>query len=142
MENENVVVLPKNQPGQPVHNEDDLRNLAKTNFPSKVFEGIIASWILPIINQFLDPSQCDGLKNFSINYYLIKILDFIHVNLDKRSPHAVVLGTLDLSKAYNRGSHQHVIEDLHVTEVALVNLKNSLIPDPQRRPYPLNYHKN
>ena len=33
--------------------------------------------------------------------------------LDKTTPHAVVLSVEDLSKAYNRGSHQLVVEDLH-----------------------------
>ena len=53
-----------------------------------------------------------GLKGGSINHYLIKLLQFIHTNLDLRDPHAVVLALVDLSKAFNRISHL-VIEDLH-----------------------------
>ena len=57
----------------PPETEDDLRNIAKTPFLSKVYESIIASWLLPIIQPFLDPGQC-GLKGFSITHYLIKLL--------------------------------------------------------------------
>ena len=65
------------------------------------------------MDQYLDPGQCGGLKNSSISHYLIKLLDFIHRTLDHRNPHAAVLSVEDLSKAYNRGSHQLIIEDLH-----------------------------
>ena len=51
-------------------------------------------------------------KNTSLQHYLVKLLDFVHRGLDKRTPHAVVLAALDLSKAYNRGDHQKVLEDL------------------------------
>ena len=40
-----------------------------------------------------------------------------HRTLDKNTPHAAVLCTVDLSKAYNRGSHNLVIEDLHAMHV-------------------------
>ena len=59
------------------------------------------------------PGQCGGLKKSSISHYLVKLLDFAHTTLDMRSPHAAVLCTEDLSKAYNRGSHLLVLEDLH-----------------------------
>ena len=64
------------------------------------------------MKKHVDPGQCGGLKNTSIQHYLVKLFDFIHCGLDKRTPHAVVLAALDLSKAYNRGDHQNVIEDL------------------------------
>jgi hypothetical protein len=51
-----------------------------------------------------------------INHYFVKLLDFAQRTLDKSSPHCAVLCTEDLSKAYNRGSHNLVIEDLHSTE--------------------------
>ena len=46
------------------------------------------------------------------HYHLFKLLQFIHEHLDLRDPHAVVLATVDLSKAFNRVSHSMVIEDL------------------------------
>ena len=49
--------------------EDDIRNIAKTNFLSKQYERFIADWILPIVEPFLDPGQCGGLKGSSITHY-------------------------------------------------------------------------
>ena len=94
-------------------NEDDTRTISKTKFLSKVLENILGDWLVPLVDQYLDPGQCGGLKNSSIQHYLVKLLAFIHRGLDQRIPSAVVLAALDLSKAYNQGSHQHVVEDLH-----------------------------
>ena len=92
--------------------EDDLRNLAKTAFLSKVYESCIADWLLPIIQPFLDPGQC-GLKGMSITHYLIKLLHFTHSVLDKKQPHAVLAAFIDLSKAFNRVSHDLLVQDLY-----------------------------
>ena len=81
-------------------------------FLSKQYESFISDWLLPIVNPFLDPGQCGGLKNSSITHYLIKLLHYIHFNLDKSDPHAVLLAAVDMAKAFNRMSHQKVIEDL------------------------------
>ena len=40
------------------------------------------------------------------------MLHFIHSNIDQTQPHAVLLALIDLEKAFNRVSHQLVIEDL------------------------------
>ena len=69
------------------------------------------------MDKYIDPGQCGGLKNSSISHYLVKLLDFVHRALDQTTPHAAVLSGEDLSKAYNRGSHQLVIEDLHSMHV-------------------------
>ena len=106
---ENQLPIPKVK--QP-ESEDDLRNLAKTAFFSKVFESIIADWLLPIIQPFLDPGQC-GLKGLSITHYLIKLLHFTHSILDKKQPHAVLAACIDLSKAFNRVSHDLLVQDLY-----------------------------
>ena len=42
----------------------------------------------------------------------MKLLHFVHTNLDMKQPHAVLLALVDLEKAFNRVSHQLVIEDL------------------------------
>ena len=52
------------------------------------------------------------MKGSSITHYLVKLLHFVHINLDKTEPHAVLLALIDLEKAFNRVSHQLVIEDL------------------------------
>ena len=67
---------------------------------------------MPILEKIIDPNQCGGLKNTSIQHYLIKLLEFVHSGIDKKTPHAVVMAALDLSKAYNRGDHSKVLEDL------------------------------
>ena len=60
----------------------------------------------------MDPGQCWGLKGSSISHYLLRLLHFVHEYLDLKQPHAVLLAVIDLEKAFNRVSHQLVIEDL------------------------------
>ena len=92
--------------------EDDTRNLAATAYLSKQYESFIADWLMPFIELFIDPGQCGGLKGSSITHYLVKLLNFVHVNLDLKQPHAVLLALIDMEKAFNRVSHGLVIEDL------------------------------
>ena len=106
---EHQIALPKVSPPE---SEDQLRNIAKTPFLSKVYESFVGGWLLPIIKPYLDPGQC-GLKGFSITHYLIKLLHFVHVTLDLRQPHTVLAALIDLSKAFNRVDHTLVIQDLY-----------------------------
>ena len=106
---EHQIPLPKCYPPS---SEDELRNIAKTAFFSKCFESFLSDWLLPIVGPYLDPCQY-GLKGASISHYLIKLLKFIHEYLDLKNPHAVLIALIDLSKAFNRISHQMVIEDLY-----------------------------
>ena len=92
--------------------EDQLRNIAKTAFFSKVYESFVGEWLLGHIKEYLDPNQC-GMKGLSTTHYLIKFLHFVHSNLDMKKPHAVVAAYIDLSKAYNRVDHSLVIQDLY-----------------------------
>ena len=62
---------------------DDIRNIAKTQFLSKVYESFVGEWLIHFIKPYLDPDQC-GLKGFSITDYLIKLLHFVHTTLDHR----------------------------------------------------------
>ena len=96
----------------PPNSEDDLRPISKTFFFSKLYESFIGEWLLPIIRPFMDPGQY-GIKGSSIVHYLIKFLHFIHSTLDLQQPHAVLAALIDLSKAFNRVSHMHVIQDLY-----------------------------
>ena len=97
---------------QPPLSEDDTRNIASTAYLSKQYESFIGDWIFPYIEPFLDPGQCGGLKGSSITHYLVRLLHFVHSFLDLKQPHAVLLALVDLEKAFNRVSHQLVIEDL------------------------------
>ena len=101
----------------PALSEDDTRNIASTAYLSKQYESFIADWMLPFIEPFIDPGQCGGLKNSSITHYLVKLLNFVHIKLDLKQPHAVLLALVDLEKAFNRVSHQLVIEDLAAMHV-------------------------
>ena len=96
----------------PPKTEDDLRPISKTFFFSKVYESFIGGWLLPIIRPYMDPGQY-GIKGSSIVHYLIKFLHFAHSSLDLKQPHAVLAALVDLSKAFNRVSHMHVIQDLY-----------------------------
>ena len=97
----------------PPASEDDIRNISGTQFFSKVHKGFLCDWLLPIVRPFLDPANCGGLRGTSTNHYLIRMLHFIHSNVDKSTPHAVVLALVDLSKAFNRVDHLLLIQDLH-----------------------------
>ena len=91
---------------------DEIRNIAKTPFLSKTYKSCLADWLLPIIQPYLDPGQC-GLKGFSITHYLIKLLHFTHSILDKKEPYAVLAACIDLAKAFNRVSHDLLVQDLY-----------------------------
>ena len=106
---EHQIAIPKIASPQ---TEDDLRNLAGTAYLSKQYESFLGDWILPFVYPYIDPAQCGGLKDSSITHYLVKLLHFIHINLDKTEPHAVLLALIDLEKAFNKVSHQLLIEDL------------------------------
>ena len=109
---ENAIPLHKTGDPRLVKDEDDVRTISKTKYLSKVLENILGEWLMPILENNIDPNQCGGLKNTSIQHYLVKLMDFVHSGIDKRTPHAVVMAALDLSKAYNRGDHTKVLEDL------------------------------
>ena len=106
---EHQIAIPKSYPPE---NENDLRNIAKTPFFSKLYESIIGGWLLPIIKPYMDPNQC-GLRGSSITHYLIKLLHFIHATLDNKKPHAVLTACVDISSAFNRVDHCLVVQDLY-----------------------------
>ena len=110
---EHAIVLSKLEKSRCPSSEEDLRTISKTSWLSKCLEHILGDFLLPVIEPFLDPGQCGGLKKSSITHYLVKLLNFVHTTLDKRTPHSAVFCSEDLSKAYNRGSHNLVVEDLH-----------------------------
>ena len=110
---EEQVPIPKQYPPS---SEDQLRNISKTTFFSKLFESFISDWLLPIVSPYLDPCQY-GLKGASITHYHLRLLKFIHKYLDLKDPHAVIVALVDLSKAFNHVSHSMVIEDLYAMHV-------------------------
>ena len=121
------IAIPKTS--QP-ESEDDLRNIAKTQFFSKVYESFVGKWLLQIIKPYLDPGQC-GLAGFSITHYLIRLMHFVQKTLDNRKPHAVLTASVDISKAFNRIDHTLVIQDLYDmhTPAWLLNIVISYLSD-------------
>ena len=53
---EHQIPLPKCYPPS---SEDELRNIAKTAFFSKVFESFLSDWLLPIVGPYLAPFSMD-----------------------------------------------------------------------------------
>ena len=85
---EQQVPIPKTHPPSSI---EDIRNISGTPFFSKQYESFLASWLLPVVDPFLDPGQCGGLKNSSISHYLVKLLHYIHFNLDRTKPHSILM---------------------------------------------------
>lgn len=63
--NEHAIVLHKTQNPSLDKNEDDTRTILKTNLLSKVLESLLAGWLLPVVEPYLDPGQCGGLSRSS-----------------------------------------------------------------------------
>ena len=91
---------------------EDIRNIAKTSFLSKVYESFIGEWLLKFVKPYLDPNQC-GIKGLSTTHYLIRLLQFVHETLDQKQSQAILAVFFDLSKAFNRVDHSLVIQDLY-----------------------------
>ena len=87
---EQAVVLSKLKSQQLPQIEDDLHTVSKTAWLSKCFENILGDFILPTINKYIDPGQCEGLKKSLVSHYLVRLLDFAHSALDKNIPHCLV----------------------------------------------------
>ena len=66
-----------------------------------------------MVKPHLDPAHYGGMKGNSTVFYLLHLLHFIHGNVDRIDPHAVLLAQADLKGAFQRVSHQNVIIDLH-----------------------------
>ena len=75
----------------PLVDEDSLRLISKTAFFSKAYEGFLRDWLMPIVGPFLDPSNYGGFKGGSTVHYMLKLLHYIHNNVYKIKPHAVML---------------------------------------------------
>ena len=104
--------------------EDDLRSIGLTPFLSKRIENLLIKWIWKYLSPHIGSDQLGGLPGCSIVHYIIRMIDFIHRNLDNssRTPAAVVAATVDFSKAFNRMSHNIIVtilSDLNIPTCAL-----------------------
>ena len=82
---EHITVIPKSKTDPP-QTEDDLRNIAKTTWMSKLCEALLGDFLLPVVDPYIDPGQCGGFRGTSVTHYLIKLCDFIQKTLDKTTP--------------------------------------------------------
>ena len=87
--------------------KSQLRNLSLTLFISKLVENIICDLLLREFGQKLDSGQFGGRPGYSVLLYLIKLVDFIMSNLDRKN--AVIMALVDFSKAYNRQCHNRLL---------------------------------
>ena len=55
----------------------------------------------------IDPSQHGGRQKYSVLLYMVKLVDFIMKNLDKKK--AITMALIDYSKAFNRQSHNRLV---------------------------------
>ena len=105
---EHVTPIPKIPQPQ---NEDDLRPISLTAFPSKVLEQFIVGWLLEVFGHKLDFRQYGGFRGSSISHYLMEFLTFILHQQEKEST-AVLACLVDFSKAFNRQDHSVLITKL------------------------------
>ena len=106
---EHQIPIPKVTPPS---SEDELRNISKTPFFSKVYESFVGEWLMEIVEPYVDPGQC-GIRGSSITHYLVQLLHFVFSTLDLKQPHAVLAAFVDLSKAFNRVDHSLLVQDLY-----------------------------
>ena len=82
---------------------DDLRNISGLMNMNKVMEKLICKLIISDMKDSMDPSQYANQKGVSVDHYLIKMLDKILLDLDKKGESTAVIATLvDWSKAFPR----------------------------------------
>ena len=87
---------------KPAAVESDVRLISCTAFASKLYESFIRDWLWPFVGPHIDPANFGGMKGLSTMHLLLKLLHFIHSNVDRSQPHAVLLVQADLEKAFNR----------------------------------------
>ena len=80
--------IPKSHPPM---TENDLRLISCTAFVSKVYESFLRDWLMPIISPHLDSSNYGGMKGSSTTHLLLNLLHFVHSQVEKTQPHAVLL---------------------------------------------------
>lgn len=100
-----VVPVPKTRPAR----IEELRPISLTCFFAKAFEDFVVDWITKDIRASLDTNQFGSLKGLSTTHCLVKILNDIYRETDKPRQSGVLV-TTDFSRAFDRVSHQLVIE--------------------------------
>ena len=97
-------IIPKrNSPADP----NDCRNLACTNFFSKILEVFVLEGLQSEVK--LSSKQFGGIKRCGVNHFLLNMWDKILRGLEQDHSSATLM-SVDFSKAFNRMSHQACIK--------------------------------
>ena len=89
----------------PPTNPNDLRKISGTKNLSKIYEALLADYIIDDMNPNVDPSQFGNEKGLSIQHYLVKMVHRILTILDTNNDsekYAVLTQLVDWSKAFDR----------------------------------------
>ena len=89
----------------PPASEDELRKISCTKNFSKIFENILAEYLIEDMKPTSDPAQYGNEKGISVQHCLIKMLDTIHTQLDtnnQNEAYATIISMIDWSKAFDR----------------------------------------
>ena len=102
---EYVSVIPKNTSPESV---DNCRNIACTNFLSKVLESFVLDWAREEVP--INSNQYGGQPGCGPAHFLTELNDYVTTSLEDNRA-AVVLTSMDFSKAFNRLSHQSCLQE-------------------------------
>ena len=93
----------------PPANEEELRKISCSKNFSKIFENILADFLVADMQPKSDPSQFGNEKGISVQHCLIKMLDTIQTQLDinnQKEAYCAIIGMIDWSKAFDRQCHK------------------------------------
>ena len=89
---------------------DQCRNIACTNFLSKVLESFVLDWIREEVK--LSSKQYGGEPGCGPAHFLLQMNEFIHSSLEDNRA-GVVMTSMNFSKAFNRLSHLTCLTELN-----------------------------
>ena len=110
----------------PPENIKDLRKISGFLNSAKLFDKLIAQYLIADMAPSRDPSQYGNERKLSIQHYLIKMLHAILSAVDKNSQsesYAVILNMIDWSQAFDRQCHS-----LGIRSFINNGVRGSLIP--------------
>ena len=104
----------------------DLRKISGLLNCAKIFDKLIAQYLIDDMAPTRDPAQYGNEKKIAIQHYLIKMFHTICKAVDKNSQKeaiAVIIGLIDWSQAFDRQSHK-----LGVQSFIDNGVRSSLVP--------------
>ena len=114
----NVAPIFKNEDNT---NKENYRPISILPSISKVFERLIFQQITSYVTDVLSPYLCGFRKGYSTQHALLRLLDQLNKNLDKKDTVGLLL--MDLSKAFDCISHDLLIAKLHAYKFGKKSLK-------------------